>query len=188
MRGDTLKRHMKRHENKPQSIDVVETVIQTHGSGASYEGGTVIETCRCGASLGMCTSLNLEELEKNVESQVNEFNRKIELGRNFKIILKKHGFNINALPENMKEALKTYELYGKNMNMEEINWRGWQKDLREYLDKPCNRKVIWVVGEKGNEGKSFFQRNIREEFGYSRVCRAELNHARDTFHIVSKDY
>ena len=82
-----------------------------------------------------------------------------------KIIINKHGFNTHALPENMKEALKTYELYGKNMDMEDIKWRGWQKELREYLDKPCNRKIIWVVGVVGNEGKSFFQRNICEEFG-----------------------
>ena len=47
-------------------------------------------------------------------------------------------------------------------------------DLRQYLDKPCDRKVIWVVGIDGNEGKSFFQENIREEFGYSRVCTLEL--------------
>ena len=77
MRDDHLKRHMKKHENKSQSIDVVETVIQTHGSGASYEGGTVIETRRSGTSLGKCTSLNLEELEKNVIDEVNEFERKI---------------------------------------------------------------------------------------------------------------
>ena len=52
-----------------------------------------------------------------------------------------------------KDALKAYELYGKNMDMKEIIWRGWQKDLREYLDKKCDRKIIWVVGERGNEGK-----------------------------------
>ena len=46
----------------------------------------------------------------------------------------------------------------KNKNMEEINWRGWQRNLREYMNYvPCGRKVIWVVGERGNEGKSFFQ-------------------------------
>ena len=105
-----------------------------------------------------------------------------------KIIIEKHVFNTHALSQGEKEALHTYELYGKNMDMEEINWRGWQMDLRQYFDKPCNRKIIWVVGEKGNEGKSFFQRNIREEFSYSRVCRVELNDRRDTFHIVGKEY
>ena len=56
------------------------------------------------------------------------------------------------------------------------------------MDKPCNSKIIWVICEKGDEGKSFFQRNIREELGYSRVCRIELNDPRDTFHIIGKEY
>ena len=71
--------------------------------------------------------------------------------------------------------------------MEEIDWRGWQKDLRQYLDKPCNREIIWVVGVEGNEGKSFFQRNVCEEFGYSRVSALDLGEtARSTFHILGK--
>ena len=100
---------------------------------------------------------------------MDELERKIELGRNLQIIISKRGFNNNALPENMKDALKTYELYGKIMDMKEIIWRGWQNDLREYLDNPCDRKIIWIVGVEGNEGKTFFQSNVREEFGYSRA-------------------
>ena len=111
MRGDNLKGHMKQHEIKPQSIDEAETVIQTY---------------RSGTSLRKCTSLNLEELEKNVIDEVDEFERKIELGRQLKIIINKHDFNINALSGDKKDAMKTYELYGKNMNMKEINWRGWK--------------------------------------------------------------
>ena len=38
---------------------------------------------------------------------------------------------------------------------------------------------------EGNEGKSFFQSNVREEFGYSRVSRLELGEtARNTYHIL----
>ena len=73
------------------------------------------------------------------------------------------------------------------MDIEEIDWRGWQKDLRQYLDKACNREIIWVVGIEGNEGKSFFQRNVNEEFGYSRVIALNLGEsARNTFHILGK--
>ena len=73
------------------------------------------------------------------------------------------------------------------MDMKEIIWRGWQKDLRQYLDKQCDRKVIWIIGENGNEGKSFFQSNVREEFGYSRVSTLELSeNSRNTFHILGK--
>ena len=174
---------MKHHEKKQYSIDKVET----HRSGTSGEMKNVDEA-KTKASLVKYTGLNFEKLERNVECEVDEFNRKIELGRNLKIIINEENVNTHALPQNMKDALHTYELYGKKMDMQEINWRGWQMDIRQYLDKPCNRKIIWVVGEKGNEGKSFFQRNICEEFGYSRVCRVQLYDAIDTFHIVGKEF
>merc|ERR1711954_266614 len=73
------------------------------------------------------------------------------------------------------------------MNIEDIEWRVWQMDLRQYLDKPCDRKVIWVVGKEGNEGKLFFQANIREEFGYPRVCTLKLSeNSRNIFHRFGK--
>merc|ERR1711954_452764 len=73
--------------------------------------------------------------------------------------------------------------------MKDIEWRGWQRDLRQYLNKPCDRRVIWIVGKRGNEGKSFFQSNIREGFGYSRVCSLELSeNSRNTFRILGKIY
>merc|ERR1712082_323013 len=132
-----------------------------------------------------------EELENEVININKEFNRKIELGRKLNKIVNKHEFNENIFEceKDMKEALKTYELHGKNMDMKDIEWRGWQMDLRKYLDKPCDRKVIWIVGKEGNEGKSFFQSNIREEFGYSRVCKLELGeNSRNTFHVMGKIY
>ena len=88
-----------------------------------------IDTHRNVTSSVKCANLNLEKLERECFAHVDEFERKIELGRNLKILINKHDFNINAFPENKKEALKTYELYGKNTNMEEINWRGWQLSL-----------------------------------------------------------
>ena len=74
------------------------------------------------------------------------------------IIIEKHDLNIHASRESMKEALKTYELHGKKMDMEEINWKGWQNDLRLYMNYvQCTSEIIWVVGSRGNEGNSFFQ-------------------------------
>ena len=156
---------MKTHEKKPYSIEEAET----HRGVTCREMKNVDQAAGSATSSVKCTNIYFEKLENNIITDMNEFNRKIELGRNVKIIINKHGFNSNSLQENMKEALKTYELYGKDMDIKEINWRGWQNDLREYLDNPCDRKIIWVVGVEGTEGKSFFQRNVCEEFGYSRV-------------------
>ena len=70
-----------------------------------------------------------------------------------------------ALSKDELEALGIYENHEKK-NPGEITWRGWQKDLRKYLDDKCDRKVIWVIGEKGNEGKTFFQEKIHEEYKF----------------------
>ena len=162
MRGDHLKRHMKRHEEKTGHEDNVVT-------SRLYDGKTENEDndVTNGQKIS-CSSEKFIGLEKRVIDLNKEFNRKIELGRNLKIIVDKHGFNENIFESDMKEALQTYKLHGKNLDMEDIEWRGWQRDLRQYLDKPCDRKVIWVVGKEGNERKYFFHGNIKEEFGYSR--------------------
>merc|ERR1711954_587212 len=108
---------------------------------------------------------NDKELENRVIAQMEEFEQKIELGRKLKIIVNKHNFNVNGLEKDMKDALDIYELHGKNMDMKDIEWRGWQRDLRQCLDKPCERKVIWIVSQGGNEGKSFSRKILKKSLG-----------------------
>ena len=114
-------------------------------------------------------------MQKRVFANLEEFKRKMELERYVKIVIDKNGSNEKGLDYDMKDALKTYKLHGKIMDMKDIEWRGWKMYLRQYLDTACDRKVVWVVGKEGNEGKSFFEVNIKEKFGYSRVCKLELS-------------
>ena len=45
-----------------------------------------------------------------------------------------------------------------------INWRLWQLKLVEYLEKqPDDRKVVWYVDEKGNNGKTFITKYLLTE-------------------------
>ena len=44
----------------------------------------------------------------------------------------------------------------------------WQEELLKHMN-PTHRQVIWVVGEKTDEGKSYFQKYIKAMFGTSRV-------------------
>ena len=75
MRGDNLGRHMKRHGQ-------IENNVVTNGQGTT---------------LGNGKSGNDQELEKRVIAQMNEFERKMELGRKVKVIVNKHNFNENVL-------------------------------------------------------------------------------------------
>ena len=102
MRGDHLKRHMKRHEKKPYSIDEA----QTHRSGTCAEMKNVdqAETHMSGTSSAKCTNINFEKLKMECIAEGYEFNRKIELGRNLKIIINDQDLNIHPLSWDKKEA------------------------------------------------------------------------------------
>jgi hypothetical protein len=127
-------------------------------------------------------------LLNEVMEEMQEFNRKKEMGRKIKEIMDNTAnFNENALPKEMKEALDIFNLYGKSNKILKTNWRGWQQGLREYLNKPTEREIIWVIGEKGNEGKSFFQERVCEEFGRDKVCNMEISDSRkNIFYILKK--
>ena len=45
----------------------------------------------------------------------------------------------------------------------------WQESLLEYVQKPCDREIFWVVGKEGNEGKSWFQKYVKSWLGARRV-------------------
>ena len=69
-------------------------------------------------------------VQKRVFAELEEFDRKMELGRYVKLVVDKHGVNENGLGNDTKEALKTYELHGKNKEEEDIykctycgNWK-----------------------------------------------------------------
>ena len=57
--------------------------------------------------------------------------------------------------------------------------RVWQVKLLELL-KPSQRDIIWVIGTKGAEGKSWFQEYIEQHFGCKRVFRTTINKNSDS--------
>ena len=96
MRGDNLKRHMKRHENKPYSIDVVTEKIEYH------------------------STVDVVALENEIVWSANEYRRKLELGREIKqIVLKLHA-PIACLDKEKMEALELFEEYG---DVKYAEWR-----------------------------------------------------------------
>merc|ERR1712082_456068 len=66
---------------------------------------------------------------------------------------------------------------GKQRNMIDIDnviLRTWQTALLEYMVQ-TNREVIWIIGTKGNEGKSWFQEFLESKFGWHRViCSMDI--------------
>ena len=69
-------------------------------------------------------------------------------------------FNENALSKEKKEALNIFNPYGKSSRMQKIDWRGWQKQLREYLNKPIEREIIWNIGKKEMKANRSFKKEF----------------------------
>ena len=163
MRSNNLKTHMKTHENKPQSIDEVTEKIEYH------------------------STLDVVALENVMVGDENEYQRKLELGREVKQLVQELHVPTACLRKEYAEALELFENRGQVKKVKPVEWRPWQYELKEYVNNPTPRRVIWVVGRKGNEGKSLFQDQTEEQYGKHWVCTMPLTEtSRNLFGYMQK--
>ena len=124
---------------------------------------------------------------QQVLQQNKTYEEQIGLGKKLNNILNKHS-NIqeDALNVDQKKALQLYQstiTYSFN----EIILRPWQKTLLRYFNNPTERKVIWITGCVGNEGKTYFQNYIQFLFSVRRVCLLDMvRKSENIFHVLSK--
>merc|ERR1712243_530364 len=72
--------------------------------------------------------------------------------------------------DNLKRHMKKHESKNNKDKKGMLNQK-LSFELKEFnRKKEMGRKIIWVIGAKGNEGKSFFQERVCEEFGHDKVC------------------
>ena len=141
MRGDHLKRHMKKHDVKTEDNDVTKGL---HDGKTEDDIGTNEEQISCID----------EELEKSVSAQMDEFDRKMELGRYVKLVVDKHGYNVNGLDNDMKEALKTYELHGETKSLIGISLKKITHKAVEDLDNLQKTREKKIREKKTREKRS----------------------------------
>ena len=103
MRGDNLMKHKKKHDAKTEDNVVTKRV---------HDGKTGDNIVSKGPQIRY-TEEQFIALKKKVSAQMEEFDRKMELGRNLNKIMNESGYNENGLDNDMMVALKTYELHGK---------------------------------------------------------------------------
>ena len=93
MTSNNLKRHMKMHENKPCSIDVITEDDST---------------------------IDVVSLKNNIKEGVKEYKRKLEYGREIKKILHKLNAPTTCLPKDMMKALESFEKHGQEKEIEAV--------------------------------------------------------------------
>ena len=81
-----------------------------------------------------------------------------------------------SLSTTHKQALELYKQSRLQHphHYENVTLRPWQLKVISFIDAPGLRQVIWIVGERGNEGKTFLQNYISYYYGSRRVVATDI--------------
>ena len=99
---------------------------------------------------------------------------KIERGRAIWKIQEHGSVREDPLSKDNREALEMYRKNTPMRNLSNGELRIWQQQLLDNISAPSDREVIWVWGQTGNEGKTWFQGYLGIPYGYARVIRLDL--------------
>ena len=120
----------------------------------------------------------IEELERGKEKKKKDYERGVFI----KNSIRNGEIDPDILTEEHHKAMKT-KLPTPQV---EVILRPWQERLVEVM-KPSEREIIWIVDPAGNEGKSWFQKYLKDIHGL-RVFDANIRRSsKCILHILSKE-
>ena len=168
MRSDNLKTHMKQHQNRGVN-EYEENKYRTIAE-EEREAGNREEPDRNGTvDKNNYSGDDDEILRKLLLKSSKEYDEKINLGARVYKILGENIINPESIPPLHKDALDLFTKQNQSMDFKEVILKPWQEDLMKLIEIPTDRKVIWVVGCEGGEGKTWFQECVEFKFGWNRV-------------------
>ena len=164
MRSDHLKTHMKQHEDgKFENESSCALSLRT--SKTSLDNESIISYVSASYEV---SSTKEEELRRILQRDDEEYKYKLAQGK----ILYQSMYDMDIAEESLrpefKEMLELYRKQREYMNINQVILRPWQQSLLEYM-KPSDREIIWVIGKKGNEGKTWFQKYMESKYGWSKI-------------------
>ena len=164
MRSDNLKTHMKQHEDgKFENESSCALSLRT--SKTSLDNESIISYVSASTEV---SSTKEEELRRILKRDDEEYKYKLAQGK----ILYQSMYDMDIAEESLrpefKEMLELYRKQREYMNINQVILRPWQQSLLEYM-KPSDREIIWVIGKKGNEGKTWFQKYMESKYGWSKI-------------------
>ena len=164
MRSDHLKTHMKQHEDgKFENESSCALSLRT--SKTSLDNESIISSVSASTEV---SSTKEEELRRILQRDDEEYKYKLAQGK----ILYQSMYDMDIAEESLrpefKEMLDLYRKQREYMNINQVILRPWQQSLLEHM-KPSDREIIWVIGKKGNEGKTWFQKYMESKYGWSKI-------------------
>ena len=186
MRSDYLNKHMKVHEKyNENSLDSKSIYSSRTSLDNESEFGSSATDWE--APVQKETPLEREAIIKTIRIDAADYKNKLKLGKIIYEEIEEHEIPEESLRREYKEAKELYIKHKKNIDLDNVILRPWQKALLEYI-KPSTREVIWVIGKHGNEGKSWFQEYMESKFGWGKViCGMDIKMKKGSIcHVLSK--
>ena len=186
MRSDVLNRHMKLHEKlRENSLNSIYSSRESLGKDEESEFSSSETDWE--APVQKEIPLEREGIIKTIKLDAAEYKNKLKLGKIVYEEIEEHDISEDSLRKEYKEAKELYIKHKKNIDLDNVILRPWQKALLEYI-KPSTREVIWVIGKHGNEGKSWFQEYMESKFGWGKViCGMDIKMKKGSIcHVLSK--
>ena len=132
-------------------------------------------------------SIDTEILRGDLLRDNQEYLYQIELGKQISNIIDEGIVREESLTNERKKALMLYRKTKPSIEIANVHLRPWQEALMSMIMIPSQRTVFWIIGSRGNEGKSWFQGYLETFYGYARVVRLELsNTSSNILHALSK--
>ena len=172
---EEIKRRKKLRETREEREQLVRQIAEEEGLPPEYCDIEVPDTLRP------------ISVEKELMDDENIYTRKIERGRIIANIIEKGSTREESLSKNNREELKLYRKQMAMRNLTNTELRLWQQHLMDNISSPSDREVIWIIGQKGNEGKTWFQEYLETFYGYARVVRLDLKmKTPNVLHVLTK--
>ena len=197
MRSNNLKRHMLKHrELHTVDEDEIRNEIKRRKKlrkiredreqlvrKIAEEEGLPPEFC----DMEVPDALRPVSIEKQLMDDDQIYSRKIECGKIISNVLEKGIVQEDSLSRDNREALTLYRKQMSRRNLSSTELRLWQQQLMNNISTPSEREIIWVIGIKGNEGKTWFQEYVETFYGYARVVRLDLKmKTANVLHVLTK--
>ena len=181
IRSDTLKRHQRTHKDilTMNEDEVREELTARHAvSLAREEKRQKIEEMARKEGIPLSKDIidngDDGDLEDDLLKDNQLYLERIELGKKIAVILDKGVIREESLTKERKVALDLHRKQRPRFDIAIKELRAWQEEALKLVEKPSERKIIWIMGRRGNEGKTWFQCYMEAYFGFHRVVRVDL--------------
>ena len=217
MRDDILKRHMRTKHGNTESVvqrgedhhsqrqATFETEVRAEDvphdgplvedleKVSNYEDDVSVETDVYDGSLMDAPKTNCADVDMKLEFELTRDNeaykKNVKLGEQVSIVLHRGVVIEKSLSKQNKFCLELFRAQQPTVDVTSVELRLWQEQLLDIVneDQKNDRKIIWVKGQNGNEGKSWFQSYLQSLHGTHRVARFDItNKTSDLLHIMSR--